>query len=69
MLPMVANSVAICKNRAASDEARERGSSSLIQARARHFGAKDIYVRDHANLTDDTMRPLADCTVTHNETR
>ena len=50
-------------------EGRKRGSSCLVQDGARHFAAKDIYVRAHTNLTDDAIRRLADCTVTHNKTR
>jgi hypothetical protein len=69
MAPIVANCVAVCKNREASDEARERGSSWLVQASARHIAAKDIYGREHANLTDDAIRRLADCSVMRDKKR
>ena len=53
----------------ARDEGRERGSSWLVQAGARYFAANEIYVRDHANLTDNTIRRVPDCTIPRNTTR
>jgi len=51
------------------DEGRKRGWSWLVQAGARHLASKDIYVRDHANLTDDTIRRVTDCTLAYDKAR
>jgi hypothetical protein len=62
---LVANCVAICKNRAGE----RAGSPWLVQVGVRHLAAMDIYIREHTNSTDNAIGRLADCTVPHNKTR